>query len=280
VRELQSWIDRNVRFDAREPDPMLFPETAEEIARAQKFVPVTFSNYIPPEARDGKTFGPRSWKRADGNVGSKTCELSTTGVVMVGPHRGEAFAVCVAKEKCTVHWGAEIRERKKRAAQAPAGSPGAKAAAAPPKQDDPKLREALATAFDQATDELRRRLGDAAAEMKSDAFIRAIACLHSPWDMLSALERLGEKVNVRGIAGVERWVRDAHLAKVQKAIAYCETERNDWPSVCARFGIDAQAIEKDFEKRAREAYKAAQTSAQPTKPKTAAKGAKKKGGSK
>jgi len=121
VRELEAWIDEHVRFDAAKADPMLFPETAGTVTtateQAEKIVPITHEHYIQPEAREGRTFGPRSWKRADGRKGSKTCEQSVTGVLVVGPGRGEAFKVCVDKDHCAKHWGAEKRERAKRAKQ-------------------------------------------------------------------------------------------------------------------------------------------------------------------
>ena len=121
VRELEAWIDEHVRFDAAKADPMLFPETVGTVTTAketaEKIVPITHEQYIQPEAREGRTFGPRSWKRADGKKGSKPCEHAVTGVLVVGPGRGEAFKVCVDKDKCARHWGAEKREREKRAQQ-------------------------------------------------------------------------------------------------------------------------------------------------------------------
>jgi hypothetical protein len=118
VREFQAWIDKNVRFE-KTPDPVLFPETVATIGtaaqKAEKIVPITYDHYIAPEARDGRTYGPRSWKRADGKHGSKTCDHSVVGVVVVGPERGEAFRVCIAKEKCTTHWGKEQKEKARRA---------------------------------------------------------------------------------------------------------------------------------------------------------------------
>ena len=122
VRELQSWIDEHVRFDQAQPDPMLFPETALALEEAKRIIPITHSHYIQEEAREGRTFGPRSWKRADGQRGSKTCDRAVTGIIVVGPGRGDAFKVCVNKEKCKVHWGAEHRAKKKRAAVGAAGA--------------------------------------------------------------------------------------------------------------------------------------------------------------
>jgi ParB/RepB/Spo0J family partition protein len=130
VREFDGWISKNVRFDhAKHADPMLFPETAMKLDVAKetklKIVPITFETYLPDEARDGKTFFPASWKRADGQEKSKTCEHAVLGVVVAGGGRGEAFNVCVSKEKCKTHWAQWQKDRDKRAAgQKPSTGPG------------------------------------------------------------------------------------------------------------------------------------------------------------
>lgn len=132
VRELDTWINDNVRFKPDEVDlPNLFPETATTLAAAQeeelKVVKITHDYRVPDAARDEKerTYGEASWKRADGEpavspfVGkpkkSKTCEHSVMGVIVAGPGRGQAFRVCVAKKKCKVHWAQEQREAASRA---------------------------------------------------------------------------------------------------------------------------------------------------------------------
>lgn len=124
VRELQAWVDRRIKFDATAPDvPQLFPETAQTVVAAmedaEKIVPITFEYQVHPDARDGsRVLTSRSWKRADGLEKSKTCEHAVTGVIVIGPGRGEAFKVCTDKKKCAVHWAEEQREAKKRAAGA------------------------------------------------------------------------------------------------------------------------------------------------------------------
>lgn len=64
--------------------------------------------------------------RADGEDGSRACEHAQLGVVVVGVQQGEAFKVCIAKDKCKIHWGADIRAREKR--RKAAGSPDAQKA--------------------------------------------------------------------------------------------------------------------------------------------------------
>ena len=120
VRELQAWVDQHVRFDAGAADvPDLFPETHVTViaakSRADKIVPITYEYHVPTEAQDGsRVYGPMSWRRADGSDESKTCEQSVTGVIVIGAGRGTAFKVCIAKEKCKLHWGEWQRERAKR----------------------------------------------------------------------------------------------------------------------------------------------------------------------
>jgi ParB/RepB/Spo0J family partition protein len=131
VRELQAWIDTYVRFDPRdETVPHLFAETAATLAEAEqkheKVVSITRDHHVNPDAKDpdgARTYGPTSWKRADGlpesdrfgdDRPSKTCDHSVVGVVAVGEGRGESFRVCVDKKRCTVHWGAEIKARNTR----------------------------------------------------------------------------------------------------------------------------------------------------------------------
>lgn len=132
VRELQQWIDTYVRFDVEDAAvPQLFPSTAATLAQAdalkEKVVEITNNYHVHPDAKDeegGRTFGPTSWKRADGQpftdngtrreTPSPTCEYSIIGLVAVGEGRGETFRVCVDKKRCTVHWGDEIRARNKR----------------------------------------------------------------------------------------------------------------------------------------------------------------------
>lgn len=138
VAELQQWIKDHVRFDvqhAATAAPLDFGAVAERVEQAEakpgkgkKVVSITYDSFVQPSAKaDGeKTFGPRSWKRADGTkattiieypkrkvMDSPTCDHAVLGTVVVGDGWGESFEVCIAKDKCEVHWGAEIREREK-----------------------------------------------------------------------------------------------------------------------------------------------------------------------
>jgi ParB/RepB/Spo0J family partition protein len=135
VREFQYWVDHTVRFDATEPDVQnLFPETADAVTTAEeaalKVIHITHLYQVPEDARDAeqRTYTERAWERADGKHDSKECEHSVLGVVVVGPGRGESFPVCIAKEKCTVHYADRIREKAKR--EKAASKNGASSAAA------------------------------------------------------------------------------------------------------------------------------------------------------
>jgi hypothetical protein len=80
-------------------------------------VPITYDYNAQSQAAksdDERTYGATAWKRADGREKSKTCEYSVLGVVAAGSdHYGEAFDVCIARDRCPVHWGREITDRDK-----------------------------------------------------------------------------------------------------------------------------------------------------------------------
>lgn len=183
VRELQGWIDEHVRFDAKEPDPILFPETKAELEGAKKIVPITLANYIPEEAREGRTWGPRSWKRADGQPysdswgrkqKSKTCEYSVTGFVAVGPGRGDAFPVCVNKDKCAIHWPDQVRAKKRRSA-AVAGKP-TKTAPSKPAKAKPEKRVIQPYEIErEAADAISEAVVSKAEGLSPDKFLRIFA---------------------------------------------------------------------------------------------------------
>jgi ParB/RepB/Spo0J family partition protein len=118
VRELQAWVDGHVKLDKAAVDPMLFPVTAMAVKQAEedleKVVQITRDYQTPRSARDGtRIYTERSWKRADGEDGSKHCDRAVIGVVVVGFGRGESFRVCIDKKRCAVHWAAEQKTAKK-----------------------------------------------------------------------------------------------------------------------------------------------------------------------
>jgi hypothetical protein len=119
VRELQAWIDRHVKADRAQPDPMLFPETAALVSSAleagEKIIPIMRLNQTPEAARGAeRIYTESAWERADGEDASKVCEHSEVGVITIGPGRYDAFRICRKKDRCTVHWAKAIRERKAR----------------------------------------------------------------------------------------------------------------------------------------------------------------------
>lgn len=147
VRELDSWIHDNVRFDPAQTDAFLMPETAAAVTQAseaaEKIVHITHDHYVRPEARTSqRVFGPQSWKPV-----KKPCAHAVTGVIVVGEGRGEAMKVCIAKEKCKTHWGDWQKARASRAKQAAQGGGSA---------DDRWKREQAQRAAEQAKEEAAR----------------------------------------------------------------------------------------------------------------------------
>ena len=173
VRELQAWIDQHVKFHPAAADPMLFPETVGVVSaakeQAERVVAITHEYQVAPDARDGqRVLGTRSWKRADGSAkGAAACEHAIIGVIVIGPRRGEAFKVCVDKERCDKHWGAEKRARAKRGAE-PAGKNESRwEAESRKRQQEQQRREAEIARWAKARPEILTAL--AAAVKKAPA---------------------------------------------------------------------------------------------------------------
>lgn len=260
VAELQGWVDNHVRFEPKQADPVLFEETLSEVDRARKVVPITRANFIHPTARSqGRTFSPRAWKRADGEKEggkpTKKCEHSITGFVAVGPGRGEAFAVCVAKEKCTTHWGSEIRERAKNAARATGGGSKGKATGgstpAPKKYDEGLLKE-IRRVREIAGERTDRLVMDAAAAATPEEVLRQLLAA-SPW-MVSDYLSTGPRPSG---ANPKAWVETASIIEIKRAVALGVTEAAD-----VAFGVDLNALITAAERQAAADY-AAEKKAKP-----------------
>jgi ParB/RepB/Spo0J family partition protein len=165
VRELAGWIGHHLRLDVAMPEEdlqMQFPELATALAEDPvKVIHITHEHALDESRKgDQKTFVSGAWKRADDKRGAKPCPHAVLGVIVVGRGRGQAFNVCNAKEKCKVHWGAEIKERERRAKEA-AARPASSASASPARdsQDsyaekarrDEEKRKAEAARWERAT---------------------------------------------------------------------------------------------------------------------------------
>ena len=152
VRELEAWIADHIRFDvehAAQAQPLQFASLADQVVerhaqpgRGKKVVAITLDHHVGADARDGeeRTYGSAAWKFADGQEHTQlfsrktytapTCEHSVLGVVVAGARRGDSFEVCIARDKCQVHWKKEIAERAKSATARASGKESATAKAA------------------------------------------------------------------------------------------------------------------------------------------------------
>jgi ParB/RepB/Spo0J family partition protein len=164
VRELAQWIALYIRFDVKHAAaaaPLLFETTAEKVdeaaalpGRGKKVVAITRLSYVQPEAKDesDKTFLDGRWLRADGTkktthvypnkwVDSPECNNSVMGVVVVGSGQGEAFKVCIAREKCEIHWGKEIKAKAAREKKSARGKGSTRRATAESKWEAQQRRD-------------------------------------------------------------------------------------------------------------------------------------------
>lgn len=275
VRELQAWAQRHTAIEPAQVDPMLFPETAEVLEAAaqaeEKVLRVTHLTITPHELRgqDGpKVILGASWKRADGAHGSKTCDHSKIGHVVIGPGQGQALRVCAAKEKCEVHWGERIRAKKKREREVEKAAKGrpqvdrealrrkkeaeAQAAQAAKrgawKAATPEILEALAEALKKASTGAASAIGQLVLELSGTARRREPGML------------LGEG---RSAEDLVRFIAYAHLA-----------DQVEWSQ---NYG-DAEEITKDLRALGVDVKKILAAKAPPAPPKASSSTTKGKAG--
>jgi len=296
VRELQQWIHDNVRMKPETVDPFLFPETVQVLAEAKetkdKVVHITYEYRVPDGARDPneKTYGKDGWKRADGRERSKKCDRSVIGHVVAGPHQGDAFRVCVNKNRCKVHWKeqATAYERREKAAKAEAKRQRTAAASGKArKAPAPSERERAQAAVNrEATEEAAREVERLRWDKATPALLQALADRIENWGQPGATSQIGKYIlkHTDAVAG-----RSRNLEKVMKPgrsaddfvryIAFVNAgaqvknayDADDITAELQLFGLDAQKIVD------RVAPKPTSEKKQPAK-KPAKKKAKKKGG--
>jgi ParB/RepB/Spo0J family partition protein len=163
VTEFKRWISEHIRIDTASPVVAdLFPQTAQLVHEAatakQKVVAITRLYRVADDAKDplgGRTYGVDTWTRADGMIGSKGCTFAVLGVVAAGPGQGEAFDVCIAKDRCETHWGAEIKAKRKDAELRAKAAGGDVRAGAKVKVDEAAL--AKKAAQEKAAEEYRAK---------------------------------------------------------------------------------------------------------------------------
>lgn len=248
-RELQGWIDDNVRLEQKDVDPVLFPESSATLGRAPKVIPITREYHVRESARSKeRTWGPQSWKRADGMAGSKVCEFSTIGFVVVGAGRGESFAVCTNRDKCKVHWATEQEKRATKARKKAAAASDPKAAEKQAARE--KSEQLKAKLGREIADETERRVQlnvvEAANRLSPAQIIGCLVRSMDTRDLAGYFELVGYKVLAKDIPG---WLKsnDDDAVKLGSLLAYKMLE-DDWQDrVPAQFGIDIKAIRKAVE---------------------------------
>lgn len=252
VRELRTWIDRNVRFKPEEVDlPNLFPETAAQLQVAEEkdldVVKITRDYRVPDAAKASgeRTYGSAHWKRADGEpwrpeswkpeVRSKTCDHARMGVVVAGPGRGESFLVCVDKKKCKVHWHEWQKEREARKAES-GDDARSKEQEEQRRREERWKRERLERErWAKAVPALASAIQEAAATAKPKALIDVV---------LKRLLPSSGKLP----AGMEKPTTPDDALRVFGALVLQEISRDSWrapqdaPKALEVLGLDAKAI--------------------------------------
>lgn len=249
VREFARWIQHEVRATPEAVDGFLFPKTQavlEEHA-GDKREPILItreyraSDSVRNASEGGRIYGTQSWKRADGREKSKTCDWSRVGFVTCGPGQGEAIVVCVNKDKCAVHYGAEIKARKTRQRETQR---------AIEKGEDPRAAETKARER-QAEEERRREAERARWEKAIPLIVAAVAgrVRTASIGILGAI--LLEELHVRGSERAEKLMprgktADSLLRHVAFAVTDSRIEElynpRDIDEILAPFSLTAKTF--------------------------------------
>lgn len=254
VRELEAWIRDHVRFDvahAAKAQPFEFDELPKRVSEAEakpgrgkKVVHITRSYRVADDARDDaeRTFGSESWKRADGQEKSKTCEHSVLGIIVAGEDQGQSFDVCVARDKCRVHWGDVIRRKEQNAKLRDSGQTAKaekrEAAEERREQRAEQERQRKQARWNKFYPALRKAVGEAVGKLKTvNGPLYEKTLRH--WQLPA-----GTKPADLPIA----MLRDAVRSKFHGyASDYYETELVGWAKA---LGVDVKALEPKTEKPA------------------------------
>lgn len=256
VRELAAWIDRHVKLNPEAPETAeLFPEAAALVKAAEeptlgekplKVIHITFDHQLPDDVKkvEGpKVYGPRSWVRADGKAGSKTCASSVAGIVVAGPARGEGFHVCTAKKTCTVHYKAEITAAKKRQTEVEqSGKTGAERAAL-----EKEKKEAAEKKAKEAMERFRRAVPAievaTAEKIKSMPVAKLMAVLDEAllgWEEKQGLATAAKLMPAANTA--DAWVRRTVFAGIAGTLRDMYVREDDVTSELKAYGIDVPKI--------------------------------------
>lgn len=283
VREFNEWLATHVRFDpvhAAQAAPLDFGDTAEQVTlaaakpgRGKKVIAITFDHYVQEDARDEgeRTFGPQSWKFADGETHQvdgysgkttvfPTCEHSVLGLVVVGVQSyGRAFPVCIARDKCEIHWKAEIAQKRKNEKARESGKPTERQ-----KADEAREREEARYKEQQAREEAARKHYAAAVPDIRVAVVAAIQAAKLPL----LIQLVAEDFRDAKAAAKTLFKRDPKTAeealRVFALVNALEGHDNpywgarEYASRVKRFGLDLAPILKKHAPPA-EPKKAAQT---------------------
>ncbi|HVL67180.1 MAG TPA: ParB/RepB/Spo0J family partition protein [Vicinamibacterales bacterium] len=309
VRELQAWIGRHVRFDvaqAATAAPHEFGDLVDRVAeasakpgRGKKVISITFDHHVHDDAKDEneRTYGPQSWRWADGlehpvdswSARSKvfpTCEHSVLGIVVAGSRQwGRAFQVCVARDKCEVHFGDEIKAREKAQRDREREEERRAKKGEPPLKADQKAQQSVAARAEadrkkQEAEERRRerietlamdRALERVKEVTPEILRLALANIVSgDVDHDGFSKRFGVKVSYQCAPSMFKPLSGAQLARALAfAVISAEGMYGDLKGVLSAFGVDLKKVEAEVlaEEKAAEQKSAApaKSSAKPGK---------------
>lgn len=253
VRELDRWIENNVRIEISADDPQtaFLPELADVVAtpEAATILQVA-SGYLPESLKKqilGTALPSEAYRRVQGK--KDRCPHAQRAVIVIGDGRGKFLEVCTAKAECKTHWKWEIETAARVAKEKKATTSGTRATQSPrAAAADKKAKEQRAA--EQGREGLRRKVLDAAwkrfqkcAPAKPSPALLALLVETMPW--------------YSGVTKAATWKALALAAvAVLRDDYFGEPEYKALAKLLKPLGLDLAAIEQELAPKA-----AAQTSA-------------------
>ncbi len=257
-RELKVWIQSYLRFDVTAADPVLFPSVpVVQAAAEQKFkvVAITWDDYPRDEVKKApgaKLLTPTFWRRADGLDGSEWCEYSAKviGVVESGPDQGAHYHVCLAREKCLVHWGERIKAHAKAAKEKEsgkgatgAGTPAGVSSGEAPWEKRQRLSREAGERLAPLIPELRKLLEAKVRKASVTALVDYIL-EENDGELVIRPENLKNKTFPRG-KSAEDFLRCAVWATIEWGLADQYDVAETLRGLAKAFGLDLKKLERE-----------------------------------
>lgn len=250
IRELEGWIADHIRFDVAhmaQAQPLDFEDVAASVEEATRVagpaavVAITYERGLCADVKGtaGHIYLRDEWALADGSPDSPECHHAVLGVVAIGAQRGRALDVCVASDRCEVHFAEQVARRREQA-QPRAKGKKAKPATEQAWERENREREARRAVWEAAAPAVR---ADAIEQVRTWRALTPAQVAH-----LADLSFLEIRIEAALEALGPSWPDSLVTAWLVSEIgSYLESFDNFCSSVAEPLGLDVPRLRRVYE---------------------------------